>query len=601
MSFQRRLVISLVLLLLPLIASEGYLLYRQYLRERTRAKTDQLHAAQQLGMSAEVFVSRMVAIDTSVGQALINSHWHSIAARHDYIASIDRLVPGVRGLALADEHGKIIESSPKTSIGVDVSKTAYFDEIRSGKDWAVSDLLVSDVFSEPTVVISTGIRDRAGKLLGVAFSGIEERELRGVLHIAPSEATTLVLFDAMGHVIFMSGKSDLSNMYSNWSKDKYVRQALSNQSVYVPTLQKDSMPPLTGAITPVPGLHWAAGSFVPTPVVYGPLKASVRRDLAIILMVLAATMIIGAVVSRQMTSPITHLSEIAERLGRGDLSARAEKLSIEELAALSVTMNQMADSVQRAYERELRIATVMQERMLPKTPERIGSLEIATGYFPALKESELGGDFYDVIVLGNDLVGIVIADVSGKGLAAAVDTAMVRYMLEAIASINAQPGLMLSRLNRAVSIFKKTEDIDKFVTLFLGIVNTLTGDVTYANAGHPPPLIRRTDGSLEWLLGPPGLPLGVMDDAEFSEYSTSLSRGDTIVLYTDGVVEAHQDGNWFDSQELEDLVGSTDARAQELIGQIYEEVSEKVGGKVPDDVSIVVITRTEYVDAADAA
>ncbi|MHB9038222.1 MAG: SpoIIE family protein phosphatase [Armatimonadota bacterium] len=598
-NFRYRLILSLVLLLLPLIASDAYFHYQHYRDSRNAALAVQMKTALDLAQATDLFVSRTVAVQRSVGQALAKSYWRSAQARQDYIEAVLASNTPLSQIALADPDGNVVQGAPVSVVGYDVSGEDYFRRIRDGADWAVSNYMVDQTCDICGFVIATGVRDGLGNLIGVVISGVDEGKLRPILHIQTSPQTRLILLDTTGRPTFQSGKPSLPAKDRDWQAYDFVQSALRGEQQYVERLSQPDQPELTGAMVSVPSLGWAAGAFVPREQVVGPVRDMVLQDILVTSVLLGLTFLIGSVIAKQITAPVEHLSQAAQRLGQGELLTRASVSGITELETLAQTMNRMAESIQErdqalreAYERERRIAVLMQQRMLPAVPDRVGGMEIATGYFPALEEAELGGDLYDVMLLPSGLVGLVIADVSGKGLTAAVHTAMAKYMLEGFASDGQSPAEALRKLNRAMATFLRGEAAETFVTGFFAVADPSTGQIVYANAGHPSPLLRRKDGSTVWLDAVNGFPLGVDNDAGYSESQIALAEGDSLLLYTDGVIEAHRGGEWFEMEELASMVKGLDVAPAELVLSVYQAVSDFAGGSAQDDIALVAIRMT---------
>jgi serine phosphatase RsbU (regulator of sigma subunit) len=187
---------------------------------------------------------------------------------------------------------------------------------------------------------------------------------------------------------------------------------------------------------------------------------------------------------------------------------------------------------------ELAVARAIQQDLFPQHFPQVDGLAFAAHCTPA---RETGGDFYDLIYLGRGRVGVVVADVAGKSIAAALLMAHARALWRAEAATGASPGQVLARVNRALC-----QDIHSlaFVTLFYGIIDVSEPGVRFAAAGHPPPLLchplsasQRAGHALREL-NANGLPLGLAPGAEYEETWVSLLPGDLLLLYTDGVVES---------------------------------------------------------------
>ncbi|MCH9031430.1 MAG: PP2C family protein-serine/threonine phosphatase, partial [candidate division Zixibacteria bacterium] len=182
----------------------------------------------------------------------------------------------------------------------------------------------------------------------------------------------------------------------------------------------------------------------------------------------------------------------------------------------------------------------------------------------------VGGDYYDVIHLGNGRFGIVIADVSGKGISAAILMAGVRAQIRILVKANLSPQEIVERVNAA--LVSETNSA-QFITLFYGVLDTTNLRIEYVNAGHNPPFVVGADGKIT-ILDTGGIPVGSFPDATFDTGVVNLSPGDRVVLYTDGVTEAGDPAtSHFDDDALRELV--IDNRTQDE-KQIIELVMKKV-------------------------
>ncbi|BAE49920.1 PP2C family protein-serine/threonine phosphatase [Paramagnetospirillum magneticum] len=186
----------------------------------------------------------------------------------------------------------------------------------------------------------------------------------------------------------------------------------------------------------------------------------------------------------------------------------------------------------QALEKELTIAREVQRSILPKVFPPHSSL---AGHGLMDPAREVGGDFYDFFALDGDRIGIAVGDVSGKGVPAAVYMAMVRTQLRATALFGLSPAECLGRLNDHLSADNPE---GMFVSLFYGIMDCATGVFTYANGGHNWPVVLRAEGGVEWVAGTNDLLVGVMGGSDYHDAALALAPGDSLFVYTDGVVEA---------------------------------------------------------------
>jgi serine phosphatase RsbU (regulator of sigma subunit) len=238
-------------------------------------------------------------------------------------------------------------------------------------------------------------------------------------------------------------------------------------------------------------------------------------------------------------------------------------------------------------ERQLKTASEVQTSLLPAAPPKIPGYEIAGLCLPTY---EIGGDYYDYLSLPGKRLGVVIADVSGDGVPAALVMAAFRANLRSNAHRDLPPAQMALNLNRTLPDFSAHAH---FVTVIYAILERETGLFRYATCGHPRPLLFRTSGEVE-MLEVAGIALGIFDDVTFPEGETVLAPGDLLLLYTDGVVEIKNPaGEFYSLDGLREIVQKYHALpAAELIQEIIRATSEFSGSAFyRDDFSLVVIRR----------
>ena len=239
---------------------------------------------------------------------------------------------------------------------------------------------------------------------------------------------------------------------------------------------------------------------------------------------------------------------------------------------------------QASIERELSTARRIQASILPRT---FPSFPHVSGHGLMVPAREVGGDFYDFIILDDTHIGVAIADVSGKGVPAAFFMAIARTVLRASALFNLSPGACLGRLN---DLLTAENDQGLFVTVFYGVLDTDSGVFVYANGGHNSPALARAGGSVEWLRGTDGILIGMFEEIAFTERAVNLEKGDLLVFYTDGVTESiNADGIEFTGQRLQMLLerdGRMPTRA--AIEAVLSEVKDfERGAPQADDITCV--------------
>ena len=236
-------------------------------------------------------------------------------------------------------------------------------------------------------------------------------------------------------------------------------------------------------------------------------------------------------------------------------------------------------------EKELQVARQVQAGFLPRGPIRIEGFEVSTFFRPA---KEVGGDYFDVIPLKSG-VAVVIADVSGKGVPAALVTANLHATLHTLAD-DCCTVESVTRINRG--LFEDTPS-HLFVTFFIGKLNNLTGEFTYVNAGHNPPVVVRQDGTFERLTKG-GMVLGISSDSEFETDSITLKPGDLLLLYTDGLTEAGlpEIEPLGEENVMDLLIRFREKSTDSIVESIIKEVEKSTKGILQtDDIALILLKR----------
>jgi steroid delta-isomerase-like uncharacterized protein len=238
-------------------------------------------------------------------------------------------------------------------------------------------------------------------------------------------------------------------------------------------------------------------------------------------------------------------------------------------------------------EQELQVARRTQEELLPKALPELNGWEFAQYYQPA---REVGGDFYDFLDLDDGRLGLVVGDATSKGMPAALVMAAARSMIRALAQTLGSPGEILKRVNAALYPDIPSE---MFVTCFYAILHPDSGRLLYANAGHDLPYIRRSGEDTQELRAR-GMPLGMMPEMSYEEKEASLREGDSVLFYSDGLVEAHDPHyEMFGFPRLRRLVAEHDEERL-LVDFLIDELSSFVGEdwEQEDDITLVTLGRT---------
>ena len=312
-----------------------------------------------------------------------------------------------------------------------------------------------------------------------------------------------------------------------------------------------------------------------------------------------------------LTQPITVLQEGVMQIAEGNLEHIIEIHTGDEIEDLGLAVNKMSKDlneyiinlqfVTAEKERigaELDVATKIQASMLPAIfpafPER-PEFDIYASMQPA---KEVGGDFYDFFLIDNDTLAIVMADVSGKGVPAALFMVITKTLIKNNAQIASKGGAGKSPkevFETVNNLLCEGNEADMFVTAFLGYFDIPTGKLSFVNAGHNPPLLKTGDGKYDWLIRPPGFILAGMEDMFYKQHEVSLQPGDEIFLYTDGITEAfNNEIEMFGEQRFKEAANKyLGMPLKEFTVSIKREIDKFAdGAEQADDITMLVLRRS---------
>ena len=342
-------------------------------------------------------------------------------------------------------------------------------------------------------------------------------------------------------------------------------------------------------------------------------EKSLEKDFNFVIIVFLIVFLVSFVIicfvctklSKNISLPITRLCEATKSIGRGNFDLSVDKNSDDEIGKLAKSFNLMARNLKRYMKNlkkttaekekvhsELMIANKIQKSMLPcifpAFPER-KDFDIYAVMDPA---REVGGDFYDFFLIDDSKLALVIADVSDKGVSAALFMVVAKILIKNQLQNGDSPGEVLKIVNNRLC---ENNEVGMFVTCFLGIFDIKSGEFTYANAGHNPPfLYRKSEKNCIAITSPHGLVLGGTPNITYLQSKTYLYPGDFLFLYTDGVTDAaNKRGRLFSQHKLEEIVnscGKKNVAIQDLIFDIKSEINKFVGNAaVSDDITMLAL------------
>jgi phosphoserine phosphatase RsbU/P len=451
-----------------------------------------------------------------------------------------------------------------------------------------------------------------------------------ILNLTLNGAGYPVLLDSSGNIISRPGLSANGTL---WDKPFIADNAFSSNDPALVAVAENMTAGKTGiarvrfnttesyvAYAPVPSMNWSFAVSMPVDRILEPVRATEAKlagetaqtstrineqtsrfltiFAALFFFLLVAVVFLSWTLARMITRPVDELKAGALALGSGDLTYRVDLQTGDEFEELAGSFNTMAvdlrtsiDNLRRTtaekerYVRELEIAKEIQDTFLPESAPDIPGTGIAAATIPAM---EIGGDFYDFIPAGEGRWGVVMADVSGKGISAALFMALSRTILHVSGMTNADPSVAVRNANRWIHGDARSS---MFVTVFYGVLDPAAMRFSYVNAGHNLPLLVREAGVQE-LARSRGIALGVVPDVSIAATDLELRHGDLLVLYTDGVTEAFNDRNEaFGEDRLRAFLQENQAGpAREILDGLVAEIRRFTGTAAQsDDITLVVV------------
>ncbi len=284
---------------------------------------------------------------------------------------------------------------------------------------------------------------------------------------------------------------------------------------------------------------------------------------------------------------ITGVAQVINKLDGGvfdrdDLELFTALCSLAAIAIENAKMHRSLMEKQRLV-KDMEFARTVQESFLPQKAPEIERYRFSAHYTPA---QEVGGDFYDFIHLSEGRIGIVIGDVSGKGVPAALYMAKLGSDLRTLAFTEKDPANALQQLN---NLLAERSRRGMFATLLYVELDSQSGGMIMSNAGHLPPIIRQKDGTVKKLSAAGGAPLGILQGMNFGQETAEIKPGDTVILYTDGIIEAmNATGDLYGFERFEALILKSPADPDALKSAIINDVNRHTGRSPQhDDLTLV--------------
>lgn len=510
----------------------------------------------------------------------------------------------------------------------------YTDAVKIAKNsdapvW--QNVYISKSTNKFCITCSKAFKDKGGKILGVCAVDMYIDDISDlVLKYKIGKNGYNFIIDKNGNIVMhpeynsiFQNENSVKNF--NLSESELVNEILNKKSDVIST--KIDNKDYYVSFLPMETNDWIWVSTIPEEELMEPIykienlvdvsldksEKSLEKDFNVMVIVFLIVFFVSFVViyfictklSKNLSLPIIRLCEATKSIGRGNFDLSVDKNSDDEIGKLAKSFNSMARNLKRYMKNlkkttaekekvhsELMIANRIQKSMLPcifpAFPER-NDFDIYAVMDPA---REVGGDFYDFFLINENKLALVIADVSDKGVSAALFMVVAKILIKNQLQNGDSPAEVLKIVNNRLC---ENNEVGMFVTCFLGIFDIKSGEFIYANAGHNPPfLYRNSKKNCVVITSPHGLVLGGTPNISYLQSKIYLYPGDFLFLYTDGVTEAsNKKGRLFSQQKLEEIVnscGKKNISIKDLIFDIKSEINEFVGkAAISDDITMLAL------------
>lgn len=479
-------------------------------------------------------------------------------------------------------------------------------------DWWTDPYFDKDAGNVPMITFSAPMK-RAGKFIGVVTVDVQLEKLRqrsmseqvremqtyildrkGRFLLAPD--ANLIMSKTIGQLAQDIGAPDLAEI-----GERAMQRQTGVGTYFDPGEQRNKMI----YFAEIPGTSWVLGCVSPESRIMGGQLEALRWRAGIGVAVVAVILCIVAFIGSWIVRPVGRLALAVKELGEGNLSPTLVRArGSDEIGQLARGFNTMVEELRRhvealtketaarqAVESELSIAREIQASMLPREfppfPLRT-EFDLHAVSVPA---RHVGGDFFDYFFVNERVLTVVVADVSGKGVPAAIFMAVARTIIRDLAMAGKKSPSEV--LNEANALLVKENSEGMFVTMFVGQYDTATGDLRYANAGHPAAFVINGAGVARRCGESTGTVLGVIPEERFAEMSSRVEPGERVVFFTDGVSEARAaDGSFFTEHRFELLLTTFGAETvRGVCDRTIAALAEFQRDDPHDDITVLVLGR----------
>ena len=506
----------------------------------------------------------------------------------------------ILSIYIATESGFMISYDPnsdndKTNNGRDEVYYDYFGstwyELAKNRGKTSFTDVYSDSFAHGLMIsCSSPFYDKNNAFAGVVCMDILISDLyEATVDVSDFEGAWAFLIDKKGNAI--SPETKTASVFD----DEYIDPKIRDEMLQRGSNVELSSSSIYYAYYPLQTTDWEFCICVPQERVLEPVY-DMNRQIRFAIIIFAVIMIsIIIIVSRivysfalSLTRPLEALVQDVEIISRGNLDRRARAFDNDEIGDLATCVNSMSVSLQKYIadltsvtaekERigaELNVATKIQADMLPQIYPAFPDREDFDLFATMDPAKEVGGDLYDYLLLDDDHLMIVVGDVSGKGVPAALFMVIAKTLLETHSIQRLSPAEIFMKTNNELC---KGNETGLFVTCWLGIIKLSTGDLCYVNAGHPYPVLYH-NGDFSYVKSKPNFVLGGMEGLPYAEHNIRLEKGDRLLVYTDGVTEATDSNEVLFGEDrlLEAMKKTKNMSAPETLKTLRKEIDSFVG------------------------
>ncbi len=533
-------------------------------------------------------------------------------------------IPNLVTIYMGTNNGLLVSYDPNSDNSETVGEgyyeyreTGWWEMAKSGSGAKFTDTYQDSYGRGLTITCVAPFTDENGEFAGCVAMDVLMSELNEAMVndgiVIPSEA---VMIDSNGG--YIAGREidpSLEDMGSIFDDDKNPalriagKEILSNESgvlsagegedenyIAFSTISSTGwklciISPVSTVVKPAQTIHDSIDentSNVVNSVIRGILGV-IQSCLVLIALILLVVTSVAGIISRKISDPLKVLEKDVRSISGGNLDNRTEVDTNDEIGSLARSFNNMADSLQK-YIKDLRevtakeeriagelaIATDIQASMLPRNFDEISEHKEFNLYATMTPAKEVGGDFYDFFMIDDTHLALVMADVSGKGVPASLFMVIAKTLIKNRAQLGGSPAEVLEYANEQLC---DGNDAELFVTVWLAIIDITTGKGMAANAGHEHPAIRRAGGEWELIKYKHSPAVAIFDGVKFMEHEFEIHNGDSLYVYTDGVLEATDSENNFFGEErlLKALNGDENSEPRVVLKNVKAAIDEFVG------------------------